>query len=101
VSFWVVSNRVPMPVSGTSAACPTFAGILSLVNEKRLQAGKPSLGFVNPALYQNADALTDIVSGQQNGGDSVAGLQAVTGFDPVTGLGVANYEKMVEKLGAL
>ena len=44
---------------GTSASAPTVAGMLTLINDARLNAGKPPLGFVNSRLYQlMADAAT-------------------------------------------
>ena len=41
---------------GTSASTPVFAGMLSLINSRRLAAGKSSVGFANPALYALAAA---------------------------------------------
>ena len=38
-------------VGGTSASSPTFAAIVSLLNDARLAKGKPVLGFLNPWLY--------------------------------------------------
>lgn len=93
IDFMVVAYGVPMPVAGTSAACPTAAGILSLVNDRRLQAKKAPLGFMNPLLYKNAAALNDIVGGS-NPGCSSDGFTAVEGWDPVTGLGTPNFEKL-------
>jgi len=40
---WVV-------VSGTSASAPVWASIITLINEARLAAGKPTVGFINPTL---------------------------------------------------
>lgn len=40
------------PADGTSAATPTFAAIMSLLNSQQLKAGKKPLGFLNPWLYQ-------------------------------------------------
>ena len=37
---------------GTSASAPTMAGMLSLINDARLNAQQPSLGFINTKLYQ-------------------------------------------------
>jgi len=33
---------------GTSAAAPEFSGLVSLINDRRLLANKPPLGFINP-----------------------------------------------------
>jgi len=46
----VEGQPVTTPVAGTSAASPTAGGIFGLLNDKRLAAGKASLGFLNPLL---------------------------------------------------
>jgi hypothetical protein len=50
----------PSFVGGTSASAPIFASIITLINEKRLAAGKSTVGFINPVLYQNPDAFKDV-----------------------------------------
>lgn len=53
---------------GTSVSTPTFAGIITLVNDVRALAGKPALGFLNPWLYSiGQQALNDIVNGSSYG----------------------------------
>lgn len=49
-NFSVVWNSSFILVGGTSAASPTFAGIISLVNEGLAARGKPGLGWLNPWL---------------------------------------------------
>lgn len=96
--FWVVNNRIPVPgVAGTSAATPTVAGIISMVNEHRLHNNQPTLGFLNPFLYQNPQALFDVTSGCNEGclsGDK--GFCATDGYDPVTGNGTPNFPELVK-----
>ena len=65
------------PCGGTSVAAPLWAGLIALLNET---VGKP-VGFVNPVIYANANALTDITTGGN------AHFEAAAGWDPVTGLG--------------
>jgi tripeptidyl-peptidase-1 len=51
--FTVIANEIPLPgVAGTSCACPTASGVMALLNDLRLSAGKSSLGFLNPFIYQ-------------------------------------------------
>lgn len=95
-SFMVISNGIPMPVDGTSCASPTAAGVFSLLNDLRLAAGKPPLGFLNPFLYQTAAALNDITTGANGGCRAKAGFPAVTGWDPVTGLVQATDDRTRE-----
>lgn len=37
--------------------------MVSLLNEARLTAGKKPMGLLNPFLYQNEDAFTDVTVG--------------------------------------
>ncbi|KAG6841456.1 hypothetical protein C0991_010881 [Blastosporella zonata] len=66
-AFRVIVSGAVNSVSGTSASSPTVAGIFSLLNDVRLAAGKPSLGFVNPLIYSNPSSFNDIVSGSNPG----------------------------------
>ena len=54
------------------------------------------LGFLNPFIYQNYDALNDITSGQ-NVGCGGEGFPAVKGWDAVTGYGTPDYAKLAQK----
>jgi len=100
-NYIVTLDLIPYPVSGTSCSSPTFAGIVSLLNDLRLQKGQPTLGFLNPLLYgQLATTFTDIVKGSNPGCDT-KGFPAKAGWDPVTGLGTPNYDKMAEAVQQL
>ncbi|KAI9687014.1 MAG: hypothetical protein M1820_010522 [Bogoriella megaspora] len=80
---------------GTSQATPIFAAIINRIVEERIRAGKGPLGFLNPALYKNPSMFNDITNGT-NPGCGPLGFSAVPGWDPVTGLGTANYPKMLD-----
>jgi kumamolisin len=67
-------------IGGTSAVAPLWSGLLARVNQL---AGK-SVGFLQPVLYQNPQALRDITQG--NNGD----FYAASGWDACTGLGSPN-----------
>lgn len=47
-NFEVITNGEVTHVNGTSAAGPVFASLVALVNDRLVQAGKPTLGFLNP-----------------------------------------------------
>jgi len=92
-------------VSGTSASSPVWAGMVSLINAKRIAAGKPAVGFITPNLYKLAanvkGIFNDITSGENNccaaPSDPVCcqyGFTAATGWDPLTGLGSVNFENL-------
>ena len=87
------------PVGGTSASSPAFAGLVSLINEARMTAGKPAMGFLNPFLYQNEDAFTDITQGSNKigrGGEKLPyGYNCSAGWDPATGLGTPLFDKLL------
>lgn len=73
-------------LTGVLASAPVFAAMLTLINEKRLLAGKSTVGFVNPVLYAHPEVFNDIKYGR-NPGCATEGFAARKGWDPVTGLG--------------
>ncbi|KAI1173492.1 tripeptidyl-peptidase 1 precursor [Nemania sp. FL0916] len=94
--FW---NGKEGTISGTSASTPLTSGILSLVNDARLAAGKKPLGFLNPWLYSvGYKGLNDITEGSAVG-CGVDGFPAAKGWDPVTGLGTPNFPELVKLSG--
>lgn len=100
--FWIVTNQLGGLVDGTSASTPTVAGIISMVNEHRLQNNKPTMGFLNPFIYKNSQAFNDVTLGCNYGcltGD--IGFCSTTGFDPVTGMGSPNFPKLVKAAMAI
>lgn len=97
--FQVVSNGAVRDVGGTSASAPTFAGLVSLLNEARIRAGCPPLGHLNPWLYQNPGMFTDITLGtnaiSREGLKLHAGFRCAPGWDPATGLGSPKFDEML------
>jgi tripeptidyl-peptidase-1 len=85
-------------VLGTSASTPVVAAMVALVNDARMRAGKPSLGWLNPILYQERvrRVLRDVTEGISagcwfpDGKLEMVGWQAGPGYDTVTGLGTVN-----------
>ena len=92
-------NGKVLSVGGTSASAPAFAGYISLLNEARHRVGKPSLGFLNPFLYANPSAFTDVTKGTnaigRGTGALVYGFEATDGWDPATGLGTPLFDKLL------
>ncbi len=78
--YMVRIDGVDSVIGGTSAVAPLWAALLARINQT---TGKPA-GFLNPLLYQNPQALRDIVLG--NNGD----FNAAAGWDACTGLGSPN-----------
>ena len=73
-------------VDGTSASSPTFASVVSLLNDALLNQGKSPLGFLNPWLYAvGAQGLNDVTAGNSSvecNGEEV-GFAAAEGWDPL------------------
>ncbi|KAI5287896.1 hypothetical protein KEM54_005635 [Ascosphaera aggregata] len=82
-------------MGGTSASAPAFASIITRINEELLGRGKPTVGFINPTIYANADAFNDVTVGT-NPGCGTQGFSAAKGWDPLTGLGTPNYPKLLK-----
>ncbi|RPD54225.1 family S53 protease-like protein [Lentinus tigrinus ALCF2SS1-7] len=95
VRYLTEVNGTFLGIDGTSASAPVIASVVALLNDARLNAGLPSLGFLNPLLYsQGAAALNDVTSGS-NPGCGPVGFPAVEGWDPVTGLGSPDFDKLL------
>ena len=95
VDFSVYYLDVEIPVDGTSCATPTFAGVVSLLNDVRLNNNMSTLGFMNPLLYTKlkGQGFIDVTKGN-NRGSSLAcddGFKATTGWDPASGWGQPNF----------
>ena len=71
-------------VGGTSAVAPLWAGLVALCNQS---LGR-RVGFVNPTLYRNATACTDITTGDNGGFSAGVGWDAVTGLGSPIGVAV-------------
>lgn len=107
--FPTVVDGFELPIGGTSAAAPTWAAIISLLNDYEAFHGRPPLGFLNPWLYSlNGTGLKDIVKGGNNLGDCsaergctlsrVLGYNVTEGWDPVTGLGSPKFRELLRAL---
>lgn len=112
MSYAVYDQGALGQFDGTSCAAPAFGGIVGLLNDARLRAGQPVLGFLNPWLYSGGQkGLNDIVRGASTGCDgnmrfggksngspvvSNASWNATQGWDPVTGLGTPDFGRLVK-----
>ena len=96
-SYLFILNNSTSSFYGTSTSAPVFAGMVSLVNAARVAAGKPTLGWINPALYAlSSQFVNDITVGDNKCTSSyddngliccAQGFKTAVGWDPVTGLG--------------
>ncbi|KZT44218.1 subtilisin-like protein [Sistotremastrum suecicum HHB10207 ss-3] len=96
--FQVVVSGEVVSVGGTSASSPTFASIVTLLNDFLISRGRPPLGFLNPFLYSKGlSGLVDILLGN-NPGCGTPGFNATKGWDAVTGLGTPDFIKLTSLL---
>jgi kumamolisin len=76
-------------LGGTSAAAPLWAALVAMANQR---SGNTA-GLLTPLLYAHAAALRDITRGR-NGA-----YQARPGWDPCTGLGTPDGQRLLALLG--
>ncbi|MEO7716664.1 MAG: protease pro-enzyme activation domain-containing protein [Capsulimonas sp.] len=97
-NIWCVYNNGGSGgVLGTSAASPLWAGYMALVNQQGAQHGKPTAGFINPAVYAlgKGASYTTYFNDTTTGNN---GKPAVTGYDLVTGWGSPKGQAMIDSL---
>jgi len=102
-SFYVCADQTTCTANnfgGTSFAAPMWAGFLALANQQAVSSGQPTLGFINPALYDiglgsnyNAD-FHDVTSGNN-------GFACTVGFDLVTGWGSPTGQALIDALAGV
>jgi len=89
-TFYTCANQTACLANtygGTSFAAPMWAGYIALVNQQLATNGQPTIGFLDPTIYNMnvtsgyAANFHDITSGTSGS------FSAVTGYDLVTGWG--------------
>lgn len=111
--YYVNWQGFASPVGGTSAATPTMAGVVALLNQYLVQnkvQSQAGLGNINPILYQLSQsaptAFRDVTSGnnivpcaygspQCNNGSQ--GFSASPGYDSTTGLGSVDVTNLIQQ----
>lgn len=97
-------------IDGTSCSCPTFAGLVSLLNDKLINNNKSVLGFMNPLLYKLSQTTNNTFNNNFNGNTHCTEEMCCSksfGFrtpnkqllwNPVSGLGSPNYNNLYDLL---
>ncbi|KAI0885109.1 subtilisin-like protein [Annulohypoxylon maeteangense] len=93
--FVISSGGELLRIGGTSASAPLWGAVITLVNEERYAVGKGPVGFVHQVLYSHPEVFKDITKGD-NRACKTTGFPAIEGWDPVTGMGVPDYPKLLE-----
>lgn len=98
--FQIIEAGGVTSTGGTSASAPTFAGLISLINEQRLAVGRSALGYLNPWIYANPQMFSDVVVGTNAIGRGTGpikfGFECAKGWDPPTGLGTPLFDAMLK-----
>jgi subtilase family serine protease len=116
--YVIVSLGEVIAVGGTSLAAPSFAGVVSVLNQYLVQnnvQSKAGVGNMNPKLYAMAAAGTPGVFHDVTAGNSMVpcadttpncltgqfGYMAGPGYDMVTGLGSVDVYKLITAWGGI
>jgi subtilase family serine protease len=100
----VFGNGAQGKYGGTSCATPLWAGFMALVNQQATATGKPSIGFLNPAIYaigrgaNYTSAFHDTITGNNTWSGSPNKFNAVTGYDLCTGWGTPAGQYLINAL---
>src|SRR5262249_13905740 len=84
---------------GTSCAAPLWAGFTALINEQAVANARPTVGFINPAIYSIGQQSTEYASAFHDitAGDNTL-FYAVPGYDLCTGLGTPAGTGLIDAL---
>jgi subtilase family serine protease len=109
--YIIVTNGQATPTGGTSAAAPSFAGMITLLNQYQVAQGFQATagqGNLNPNLYRMAQSTTNVFHDVVEGNNVVPcaqgtldcstgsyGYYAGPGYDPVTGLGSVDANNLI------
>lgn len=89
---------------GTSIAAPLWAGFMALVNQQASALGQPSVGFLNPAIYNILQGTAydtcfhDTTVGNNRWPGSTVNYSTATGYDLCTGLGSPRGSGLINAL---
>jgi subtilase family serine protease len=115
--YFVISEGEAFAVGGTSAATPSFAGMIAVLNQYLVQNGvqtKSGVGNINTKLYSmaagKAGLFHDVTTGNNivpcqedtpNCTNGSFGYTAGVGYDLVTGLGSVDGYNLITALGGI
>jgi subtilase family serine protease len=116
--YIIVSEGEANAVGGTSAAAPSFAGMIALLNQYLVQneiQTKSGVGNINPKLYGMAAGGTPGIFHDVTTGDNIVpcqvgttncasgqlGYRAGAGYDLVTGLGSVDAYNLITAWGGV
>jgi uncharacterized protein (TIGR03437 family) len=110
--YYLYSQGGSGPVGGTSAATPTMAGVVALLNQYLVSNGiqrAPGLGNINPTLYRlgqtpgvfhdvtGGNNMVPCVPGSPDCNNGSLGYSAGPGYDSATGLGSVDVANLIHQ----
>jgi hypothetical protein len=99
--YIIIENGGYYVISGTSAASPSFAGVVSLVNQSKGGLGQ---GNANPSLYALLNASRNPFHATPSGSNNVPGVSGFTAsgaaYNLATGLGSVDGSLLVAEWGS-
>ena len=75
------------------------SGVVTLLNDVRLNQGLPTLGFLNPLLYMSlqGQGFLDVTQGENTYNSSICpGFKPDKGWDPASGWGSPDFAVLKE-----
>ena len=103
-NVYVRADGLDKKVGGTSCAAPLWAAFTALVNQQAVAGGRPTVGFINPALdaigsgpaYTNC--FHDITTGNDTNSATMEEFFAAPGYDLCTGWGAPAGQHLINAL---
>lgn len=98
--YGMIVGGKEIPVSGTSAVAPLWAGMIALINQSLTEKGGNSVGFLNPLIYDpgGRGAFNDVVEGNNDIDGKLKKYPATVGWDACTGIGSPDGMKLLQAL---
>jgi subtilase family serine protease len=103
--IWVLYDQgLSNSFVGTSCAAPLWAGYAALINQMAANNGRPSVGFINPAIYalghtaSYLSCFNDITTGNNTNAGSDNLYIACPGYDLCTGWGTPKGLNLITAL---
>jgi uncharacterized repeat protein (TIGR01451 family) len=104
-NIWVIySGGSSGSFGGTSCATPLWAAFMALVNQQAVAVSRPTIGFINPAVYAigesniYASCFHDTRTGNNTWSQSPNLFFAVRGYDLCTGWGTPTGTNLINAL---
>lgn len=94
IAYLIMVDGNEMMTGGTSSSTPLWAALIARINQSSKSG---PIGFLNPWLYKmKANGINSITKGSNSMPDGPINWKAQKSWDPCTGLGIPDGEKMVK-----